>query len=174
MSSKYLQKVSLPNEAINVRVNDLTVDGSYSGPSGSIPDPLVVNNLFATVGADINELKYASQYTSYGTITQVGTSDVVLNSQTGLITTSSAVIAPEQAYLVGLQNNLIGANTLCKVWLHNYSGTVSATAGIISVSGITQPGQCSIQIINAAAPGGAGQNLNGTFKIGFELIQLST
>lgn len=34
MSSKYLQKISQPNETINVRVNDLTVDGTFSGSGG--------------------------------------------------------------------------------------------------------------------------------------------
>lgn len=34
MSSKYLQQVASPNEAINLRVNDLTVDGTFTGGGG--------------------------------------------------------------------------------------------------------------------------------------------
>lgn len=58
MSSKYLQNVLLPNKAINLRVHDLTIDGSLNDSGGGdvIPDPLVIDNLQVDVHADIVDI----------------------------------------------------------------------------------------------------------------------
>lgn len=157
---------------VNIRCNNLQVDGTYSGNTPAIPDPLVVNDLTVS-----NSISFASRVATIGTVTQVGlpTDDVVLNTQIGLITTVAGVtILPGESNIFGLQNNLITGSTLCRVWLHSYSGAITPPAGpgLISVNAITAPGNCLIQITNigttVASPGG---DLNGTFEIAFELIQ---
>lgn len=173
MSSKYLQQTASPNEAINLRCNDLTVDGTLTASiSAIIPDPLTLDDIIAT-----DSMTYTQRKADLSAaVTQItsATTDVTLNAQMGVITTFSTTIKPGEAQVFGLQNNLIGANTWCRVHLMDYSGVVTPPGvGLVAVSGITGPGQCAIQIINPAVESGApgSHDLVGFFKIGFELIQ---
>jgi len=56
MSTKYLMQTLLPNKEIDIRVHDLTVDGSLNAPSTALPDPLEVNNLIVNIHADLQDV----------------------------------------------------------------------------------------------------------------------
>lgn len=100
------------------------------------------------------------------------TTDVTLNAYFGTITTVSGVITPGQSANFGLNNSNILLGAFVRVWLKSYSGPVSATDGLVCVTGqYVSTGSWLIQIINVAASGP--HDLNGTFEICFEVINNS-
>lgn len=194
MSARYLEVMSQPNQSKDVRVHDLIVDGTYTGPSGTVPDPLTITTINATTGniatvnatdvnttnldvsgnATIGTIEWTKREAPTNSVAQATspTTAVTLNTENGIITTQSMTTVPSSglgavATTFAFNNNLMDANTVCLVKLIQYTGNLPGANGLPVVDCFYDgtPTQRVIRVSNIGE-----SNLAGVLQIWFELV----